>query len=284
MKRPFWTFIGSSLYHVTDEESRLRLSADLWTMYEGRQAMARGELREGKSAGKRFFEFVFMGKSYRLYFRNEQRRDTKFLIKTYFLDSPYGELDVKGKTVLDVGANIGDSAIYFAARGAQRVISLEPYPTTFEVAKLNIEENGFQEQVLLLNEGAGRSGVMKLDPELLSTRTSLAKNTSEGVPIRFSSLGELVERFSLRNAILKVNCEGCEHELLLGSDEQTISCFEQVAIEYHGNPKAIAKKVKRAGFHVRVVLRGFGASPSVPNSKLENGFIYARRSVSKNSR
>lgn len=277
MKRPFWTFIGSSPYHVTDEESRRRLSADLRTMFKGRQSPARSELREGESAGKRFFEFAFMGKSFRLYFKNDQRSDTNFLVKTYFLDSPYRELDVKGKTVLDIGANIGDSAIYFAAKGAQRVISLEPYPTTFEVAKLNIEENGFQEQVILLNEGAGWSGVMKLDPELLSTRTSPAKNTSEGVPIRFSSLGELVERFSLRDAILKVNCEGCERELLLGSDEQTISCFEQVAIEYHGNPKAIAKKVKRAGFRVRVLIRGFG------DSKLEVGFIYARRSVSKDS-
>lgn len=284
MKRPFWTFIGSSPYHVTDEESRRRLSADLRTMYEGRQPGAISELREGESAGKRFFEFAFMGRSFRIYFRNEQRKDTKVVVKSYFLDQPYRELDVKGKTVLNIGASIGDSAIYFASRGAQRVISLEPYPATFEVAKLNIEENGFQKQVLLLNEGAGRSGVMKLDSGLLSTRTSPAKNTSEGIPIRFSSLGELMERFSLRNAILKVNCEGCERELLLGSDEQVISCFEQVAIEYHGNPKAIAKRVKRAGFHVRVLTRGFGAFPGAPNSKREYGFIYARRSVSRDSR
>lgn len=225
-----------------------------------------------------------MGKSFRLYFRNEQRGDTKILIKGYILDEPYRELDVEGKTVLDIGANIGDSAIYFSARGAHKVISFEPYPVTFEVAKLNVEENGLQGQVLLLNEGAGRSGVMKLDTELWSTRSSPAKNTTEGVPIRFSSLSELVERFSLRNAILKVNCEGCEYELLLGSDEKTISCFEQVAIEYHGDPKAIAKKVKRAGFHVRILPKGFGASPNAPNSKSEYGFIYARRSVSKNSK
>ncbi len=39
----------------------------------------------------------------------------------------YGVLDVSGKVVIDVGASIGDSAIYFALKGARKVIAIEPH-------------------------------------------------------------------------------------------------------------------------------------------------------------
>jgi len=41
----------------------------------------------------------------------------------------YGEyepLSVEGRVVVDVGAFVGDSAIYFALKGARRVIAIEP--------------------------------------------------------------------------------------------------------------------------------------------------------------
>jgi predicted O-methyltransferase YrrM len=39
-----------------------------------------------------------------------------------FEEDMYEILDVKGKIVVDVGAYIGDSAIYFALKGAKRAI------------------------------------------------------------------------------------------------------------------------------------------------------------------
>jgi len=41
----------------------------------------------------------------------------------------YESLDVVGRVVVDAGAYIGDSAIYFALRGAKRVIAVELTPT-----------------------------------------------------------------------------------------------------------------------------------------------------------
>jgi hypothetical protein len=46
----------------------------------------------------------------------------------------YGEyepLGVEGRVVVDVGAFVGDSTIYFALKGADRVITVEPYPGAF---------------------------------------------------------------------------------------------------------------------------------------------------------
>jgi len=48
-------------------------------------------------------------------------------------------LDVKGKVVIDVGAYIGDSAIYFALKGARKVIALESHPGTFAEMLDNIK-------------------------------------------------------------------------------------------------------------------------------------------------
>ena len=45
-----------------------------------------------------------------------------------FLDGEYERLPVEGKTVLDLGANIGDTLTYFMLRGASRVVGIEPFP------------------------------------------------------------------------------------------------------------------------------------------------------------
>jgi hypothetical protein len=60
----------------------------------------------------------------------------------------YGEyklLGVKDRVVVDVGAFVGDSPIYFALKGARKVIAIEPHPEAYvemlENTKLNNLEN-----------------------------------------------------------------------------------------------------------------------------------------------
>jgi len=48
-----------------------------------------------------------------------------------FEEGMYEMVDVKGKVVVDVGAHIGDSTIYFALKGAKRVFAIEPHPDAF---------------------------------------------------------------------------------------------------------------------------------------------------------
>jgi FkbM family methyltransferase len=67
-----------------------------------------------------------------------------------FIKNVYSFLDVGDKIVIDVGAGIGDSSIYFASRGAKRVIAIEPNRHSYELAKKNIEVNGFHDSVELI--------------------------------------------------------------------------------------------------------------------------------------
>ena len=56
-------------------------------------------------------------------------------VLSMFLDDTYAFLPVKDKTVIDIGANICDSSIYFALCGATKVIAIEPLPKNFEIGK-----------------------------------------------------------------------------------------------------------------------------------------------------
>jgi predicted RNA methylase len=47
----------------------------------------------------------------------------------------YRFLRVEGKIVIDIGVNIADSSIYFALKGADKVIAIEPFPRNYETAK-----------------------------------------------------------------------------------------------------------------------------------------------------
>ena len=52
-----------------------------------------------------------------------------------FLNEAYPFLPVNGKTVIDIGGYIGDTAIYFIMKGAKKVIALEPFLQTFQFKK-----------------------------------------------------------------------------------------------------------------------------------------------------
>ena len=59
--------------------------------------------------------------------------DNGEILQIFYLES-YKFLDPQGEIVFDVGANIADSAIYFAIKGARKVIALEPSPYTYNFA------------------------------------------------------------------------------------------------------------------------------------------------------
>jgi len=74
----------------------------------------------------------------------------------------YDWLDVKEKRVLDVGASIGDTAVYFALKGAREVVAFEPYPFPYNFALKNVEANSLK-NVKVINAGVyGHDGAVKV--------------------------------------------------------------------------------------------------------------------------
>ena len=193
------------------------------------------------------------------------------------MDRMYKWLDVKGKDVIDIGANIGDSAIYFALRGAKRVYAFEPYPYSYNIAKKNIKLNRLEGKITLLNEGCGKSGSIAIKEDYKNTVGTDLKSFKEGKKIRIKGLDEIVKRFNLKHAALKVDCEGCEYDLILNASDEALHAFDQIIMEYHYGYRNLVKGLRQAGFKVKYNLPKYLHNIEAENSNTYLGLIYAKR-------
>jgi len=171
-------------------------------------------------------------------------------LDTTFIREDYKQLNVSNKTVVDVGAGIGETCIYFALRGSRKVIGIEPYLLLYNIAMHNIFSNGLQDIVELVNAGCGEDGSAFLDATIGSPALSL-RNIPGGTKVPVYSLRSVVEKFSVpEGSVLKVDCEGCEYNFILNADDKILAMFDQIFIEYHYGGDFLVRKLKRAGFKV----------------------------------
>ena len=170
---------------------------------------------------------------------------------TFRNDGTYDFLPVKEKVVLDVGANIGDTPVYFAMRGSKKVIGIEPFPQNYEIAKKNVEINGLSDKIMILLAACGSSGgYLTIDPRYKSDIRSSLKDFSQGVQVPLFTLKDIVDNYNLSESILKMDCEGCEYESILSSERDTLRHFTHIQIEYHKGYKNLKEKLEKSGFQV----------------------------------
>jgi len=189
-----------------------------------------------------------------------------------FHEQDYDFLPVKNMVVIDIGANIADSSIYFAMIGAKKVIALEPFPKNFEAAQKNITLNGFTDKIELLNAGCcgGQSKDMVLDASsngvcCQSMQSSLGSN------IHFYALRELINKYNIDSpAVLKIDCEGCEYDIILSTDRAMLDKFSHIQIEYHYGVGDLKRHLVDANFAVS------HTNPKYKNG-MEIGWIYATK-------
>ncbi|MHB1493810.1 MAG: FkbM family methyltransferase [Thermoplasmataceae archaeon] len=165
----------------------------------------------------------------------------------------YGKINFKDETVVDVGANIGDSSIYFVSKGASRVIAIEPFPSSYSLLERNISLNEMEDIILPINAALGGSdGTVNLDPMIQST-TGLGINDSKrGQQVRIISLNTLVCEFNVENSILKLDCEGCEYKVINSSSLEALSQFKALIIEFHHGVRDLCNDIKDV-FDVKVI-------------------------------
>jgi hypothetical protein len=150
-----------------------------------------------------------------------------------FKMNEYSFLPVEDKEVIDVGANIGDSSIYFARRGASNVIAVEPDRISFDYALKNIIINGFSKIINLIWAGCSSQNI----------------SNSEEHP-QFLTLEALIKKYCSCPQILKVDCEGCEYDLILNASYDDLRRFTHIQIEYHFGYQNLKIKLEECGFNV----------------------------------
>jgi FkbM family methyltransferase len=171
-----------------------------------------------------------------------------------FCNDIYGRVPVKGRTVVDIGASIGDSAIYFVLSGANRVVAFEPFPRSYKLAKINIESNNFSDKVTLKMAGcAANIGSIIIDPDYKSNKESQLSPFASGVKIPLLTLEQILDENNVEyGSILKIDCEGSEYGIILSTPAEILRRFEYIQIEYHSGYKNLKDKLERSGFRVCV--------------------------------
>jgi FkbM family methyltransferase len=138
-----------------------------------------------------------------------------------FEHEEYSLIDVNGKTVVDIGAACGDSTIYLLLRGAKNVIAIEPCPELFKELLENLRLNGVFDKVISINVAIGSRGGATII-ECPSGRTA----------VDVLRLEDIVRRFNINGGVLKIDCEGCEYDIVL-NEYNYVKLFDEVYFEYH---------------------------------------------------
>ncbi len=187
-----------------------------------------------------------------------------------FIKQPYSMVDVKNKTVVDIGAYIGDSSIYFIVKGAERVIAVEPHREAFHEMLKNIRLNNMQGKVipvhgaLVSRKLANKYGSIEIgNISILNTigiyYSPLVQysfeNTKYKVPL--ITLEHLIKHFSLEPEVLKMDCEGCEYDVIL-NDYEYVSFFKELIVEYHYGHRPLLEKLSN-DYRCKAISEGKGA-------------------------
>lgn len=167
-----------------------------------------------------------------------------------FCKEEYGT-DFAGKTVLDIGANIGCFALLACRHGCRDLVAVEPSPEAFEVLRGNLASNGFAGTTRAVH--AAVSGVARgtvAFPRASSAMNSMETAQGELVEVPTTTLGALLEEhFPQGLDLLKLDCEGAEVAILAEAQEADLRKIREIRMEFHGADHGPTEsRLHRAGF------------------------------------
>lgn len=176
--------------------------------------------------------------------------------------------ELQGRTVIDIGANIGCMSLLSAQLGAGLVIGVEPVDATYAKFKNNIERSGFTNIIPLKNvvtEADG--GYFKISKgNKNSGANSLYNVVDEYDLVEAVSLNTILKLCQGNDIFLKLDCEGAEYDILMNATPELMNRISTIVIEIHADlhPKYKGREI------IENKLREFGYR----NTKLTPIYIF----------
>ena len=166
-----------------------------------------------------------------------------WIMKETCLDRDYEENCVQIKddwTVVDIGAGIGDFAISVAKEHPNcRVYACEPFPESFRLFKENIRLNAVQNVSEFQIAIGSSSAEMTLSTtgeavQHTTTDSTVARTAASRIKVQSLSLCDFFEVNCIEHCnFLKLDCEGCEFEILLNAGLEILQKIDHICLEYH---------------------------------------------------
>jgi len=179
---------------------------------------------------------------------------------------------LRDRDVIDVGANVGDTALYFVLNGARKVIAVEPLPNVAKCAEENVRLSGATDKVRVINAALSDEPVsVPCNYDVLSSRYFSTFNGGGPCKVPGVTLGDLLSMVE-DPYLLKMDCEGCEAQVILGPVREKLRAFEHIVFETHprttgvSNDKLLAS-LKGLGFECRHLGHGSKRDASMYHCK-----------------
>ena len=149
---------------------------------------------------------------------------------------------LRGRDVIDVGANVGDTALYFILNGARRVIAVEPLPNVARCAEENLKLNDITDEVKVINAALGSGPVsVPCDYDLWSSIGFSTHSSSGPCKVPGVTISDLLNMAD-DPYLLKMDCEGCEAQVILGPEREKLRAFEHIMFETHPNITGVSNE------------------------------------------
>jgi|SaaInlStandDraft_6_1057023.scaffolds.fasta_scaffold00413_13 FkbM family methyltransferase len=205
-------------------------------------------------------------------------------VKEIHLINP--NINWKDKIIIDVGAECGDTPLYFAQLGA-KVFACEPIKEHFNSMVENLKLNPkLSEKIVPINAGIGKDEelIFYQDKSGQVGRTSFISNqhgkNAKQSKVKGYSLETLVKKFDINKIdLLKMDCKGCEYYL----NEEILKIVKQVKIEYSlefeklYSLNELSELLTKSGFYLTM----FNIDPSYHQSMSSGVTIYGTKNIIK---
>ena len=169
------------------------------------------------------------------------------IYETFALEQYKDILSNMPDEIIDIGANIGDSSIYFALNGI-KVIAYEPYRKVYLQAIENFKLNNLMDSIKIFNEGVGYSHQTKINNEIETKAGQPLMYDSQGSTVLIRSMSEITSSLDFSKKVsLKIDCEGCEYEFILNASPEELGKFHSIIGEYHYGYLKLLKKFSEVG-------------------------------------
>jgi FkbM family methyltransferase len=141
------------------------------------------------------------------------------------------------RLMIDAGANIGMSSIYFLNRyPSLKVVAIEPDPETFEICRMNLEP--YSDRVVLIKGAIWSScGKVVLEKGELGWNSHVRQSEqgADGSVDSYDAPALIAAGGGGMVDLLKVDIEGGELELFGKNTESWLPAIKNIAIEFHGD-------------------------------------------------
>lgn len=166
--------------------------------------------------------------------------------------------------IVDIGANVGVTALMLAQIPGARVACYEPDPENCALLRGNIERNGLRNVSVHQAAVAGRNGRLQFQTHTESTGGFLAPNGSTGsgehtLTVEAVALDRILEESTTGEIdLVKCDCEGGEYDILDQLRPELAERIRRFSIEVHDldrtrNLQTLSSKLETLGYRLSVI-------------------------------